>query len=107
MLSGGDKDFVTKMVNLFLDQTPDLMIRMKKGAEEQNLKEVKLSAHKMISSISMMNIEDLKNPVREIEEMAERGEDSSGIKRKVFVLDQSMNEVVSQIRQDFESVRIN
>lgn len=97
-MSDGDKVFVDKMVSLFMELTPELMNRLNLAIESMDYKEIKLTAHKMISSIDMMGIDSLKQIVRSLEAMASQKADMAEIKLSADFLEKTLLTVMDQIR---------
>lgn len=97
-MSDGDKVFVEKMVSLFMELTPELLNRLKQGLENMDYKEIKLTSHKMISSIDMMGIDSLKQTVRSLETMATQKADIAEIKLSADFLEKTLLTVMDQIR---------
>ena len=92
-LSGGNQEFVDKMVNLFLNMTPNLLDKLMTGVENKDYIEVRAAAHKMIPSINMMEINVIKNVVRDIERLASEKADFSEITKDVSFLEITLNTV--------------
>ncbi|MFM9944153.1 MAG: Hpt domain-containing protein [Bacteroidia bacterium] len=98
MMSGGNAEFVEKMVNLFIELTPELLNKIKTGLIEGNYDEIKASAHKMKPSIDMMGINLLKNEIRNIERMAMDKTDVMALKNAITYLDDTLGQVMDQLR---------
>lgn len=100
LMSGQDQAFVQKMVRLFLELMPGLLERLKKGIDEENYSEIKLTAHKMISSIEMVGIELIKPVVRSIEKMAADKNDIQEIKVTFDYMENIIQKVIQQIEEE-------
>ncbi len=98
MMSGGNAEFVDKMVNLFLELTPELLNRIKTGLIDSNYEEIKSAAHKMKPSIDMMGINLLRNEIRNIERLALEQGDVMSLKNAITYLDETLNKVMIQLR---------
>lgn len=99
MMSGGNAEFVDKMVNLFIELTPELLNRIKTGLIENNYDEIKSAAHKMKPSIDMMGINLLKNEIRNIERLAMDRADVMTMKNAITYLDTTLVQVMDQLRR--------
>lgn len=99
MMSGEDEAFVRKMTSLFLTQTPELLNRIKKGFSQEDHLELKLAAHKLISSIDMMEIDALKTVVRDIEKMGINKSPWDKIKIKIDFLEEHLILVMNQLKE--------
>ena len=98
IMSGGNTEFVNKMVNLFMEITPELINRLKIGLMDGDFEEIKSASHKMKPSIDMMGISSLKNEIRTIEKLANEKENIMALKETIYYLDDTMNEVYFQLK---------
>jgi len=98
MMSGGNDSFVDKMVNLFIELTPELMNRIKSGLIENDFEEIKSAAHKMKPSIDMMGIIKLKNEIRNIEKLALERADVMTLNNAINYLDLTLSTVMHQLK---------
>jgi HPt (histidine-containing phosphotransfer) domain-containing protein len=99
MMSGGNAEFVDKMVNLFLELTPELLNRIKTGLIDSNYEEIKSAAHKMKPSIDMMGINLLRNEIRNIERLALEQGDVMSLKNAITYLDETLNQGNDSIKK--------
>ena len=98
MMSGGNTEFVDKMVTLFIELTPGIMNRIKIGLIEGNFEEIKSAAHKMKPSIDMMGITLLKPEVRNIEKLALENPDPMTLKIAITAFETTLMRVMHQLR---------
>ncbi len=70
--AGGNKDFIQKMVALFVNTFPEYMQSLHDAIKQENWKEVKFYAHKMKSTIDLLGISSLKAEIRQLEHDAEQ-----------------------------------
>jgi HPt (histidine-containing phosphotransfer) domain-containing protein len=98
ILSGGNTEFVNKMVDMFIEITPELINRIKIGLMDQNYEEIKAASHKMKPSIDIMGIVSLKSEIRTIEKLASEKEDLMELRESINHLDDTMNEVFYQLK---------
>ena len=73
-VASGSQEFVDKMVQMFIDMTPELESRIAQGIQAQDWAEVKAAAHKMKPSLDMMGISSLHDLIRDIEGRAKNVE---------------------------------
>lgn len=64
---GGDKDIITEMVNIFINQIPELTEEMVSLYEGGSYYDLGLIAHKAKSSIAIMGMEDLAAKLKDLE----------------------------------------
>ena len=69
-ISRGNDVFVKKMIELFIQQTPQAVREIKEAYEANDFAKVKAVAHKMKPSIDNMEITSLVSDIRQIEAMA-------------------------------------
>lgn len=98
LMAEGNKEFVMTMVNMFIDLTPDLVGKIKKGLVDNNYDEIKAQAHKLKPSIDMMGIESVRNEIREIEKLALEKADVYTLNSKIIYLENTLNKVLEQLK---------
>jgi HPt (histidine-containing phosphotransfer) domain-containing protein len=66
-LADGNEDFINKMIEVFVTQTPTMLEDIKSGVSEQDWEKVRAASHKLKPSIDMMGISEMSPVVRQIE----------------------------------------
>ena len=97
-IAAGNADFVSKMVDMFLDMTPELVSRIETGLQAEDWTEVRSAAHKMKPSIDMMGIKSLHHVVRSIETNAKTESNLAQIPELYSTLYNTLEEVYKQLR---------
>ena len=97
-IAAGSDEFVEKMVNMFLEMTPELLNRIGSGLQLQDWDKVKAAAHKMKPSLDMMGIDSLHTVVRSIEEKAKSQQDLEAIPELYFKLEEILQDVFEQLK---------
>lgn len=100
-VAGGDRDFITKMVSLFIELTPGLVADMNKAYEQHDLKEMGRLAHKVKPNIANMGISSLITAIREIEEAGKSGEDSPSLAPMLLEVKNVLEKVVQQLKKEY------
>jgi CheY-like chemotaxis protein len=100
-VSGGDKAFIVKMVNLFLETVPLTLNDLQASAEGKDWLAVSKHAHKLKSTIDSMSITLLKKDIRTIENDAKKGGDPVQLAQLVDKVNEIMQRVMAQVRNDF------
>lgn len=100
-ISRGNKDFVQKMVMLFMKQSPVSVNEIKKAFEENNLEKVRSIAHRMKPTIGNMGISSLAADIRRIEALAEENKHIVELGSLIKRLDEILNAVVEQLKDEF------
>ena len=70
-IAKGNKQFINKMVKLFIKDSASSVTQIKNAFEDGDFSKVKAIAHRIKPSIDNMGISSLKNDIREIENQAE------------------------------------
>jgi PAS domain S-box-containing protein len=100
-ISGGDQDFVKRMVQLFLDTMPEALKDIESATGDQRWEALSKLAHKLKSTIDSMGIERLKQLVRTIESNGKTGTDTGQIPALVETLVATMRICMDQIKTDY------
>src|SRR5205085_11678594 len=83
VISGGDKSFIKRMVQLFLDTVPGTLSDIKNSCDKSEWSALSKHAHKLKSTIDSMNIDSVKQDIRTIESKSKTGEEADKIKELV------------------------
>ncbi len=75
--SGGNTAFVKKMIQLFVDETPGSIEKIKKGLVQQDYAQIRSAAHKIKPSFQILNIIELKEDIKQLELMASTPQESN------------------------------
>lgn len=97
-VAAGSEEFVDKMVEMFLQMTPELTERIQKGVLAEDWEEVRAASHKMKPSIDMMGITPLKTVIREIEGNAKTSSDLEQVPALLGHLMETLEQVYIQLR---------
>lgn len=101
LISGGDKDYVVKLVELFIKQTDDSLRQMKDALAEKDLRRIFEISHQLKPSIDGFKIECLQMEVREIEKDAKEGVYSERLEKLVSYADVILNKVIAEMKKEF------
>jgi CheY-like chemotaxis protein len=100
-VSGGDKTFIVKMMDLFLQTVPQTLNDLQTSAEKKDWNAVSKHAHKLKSTIDSMAITLLKQDIRTIENDAKKGSNPVQLAQLVDKVNEIMQRVMTQVRHDF------
>jgi signal transduction histidine kinase/DNA-binding response OmpR family regulator len=104
-IAAGDLEFVGSIIETFCNNTPKYLQQISDGIASQDFERIRFSAHQMKPSIDILMVMDVKETIREIEEIAARGknqdEELGLIAEKFHQLSQSLNSVISDLTQRF------
>jgi PAS domain S-box-containing protein len=97
-LTGGDDDLLKEMLDLFLEQTPEMMDKILDNLENENYEELKINTHTLKPTFTYVGIQEATELAEKIEEMAGRENPPSeeltkSINRLKEICDRSILEV--------------
>lgn len=101
LLSGGDKGYMEKLVEIFIRQTNSSLKQMKEALAAKDLQTVFQISHQMKPSIDGFHIDCLKMEVREIEKNAKEGIYSIKLEKLVHYADDILNRVMNELQLEF------
>jgi HPt (histidine-containing phosphotransfer) domain-containing protein len=78
-ISRGNEAFVSKMIDIFCDQTPPLVEDMIKAYHDRDFEQMGSLAHKIKPSIDNLKIDSLKQVVRDIENIGRENRDDAAL----------------------------
>lgn len=99
-ISGGDKSFVQRMLQLFLDTVPATLADIKNTCDKSEWLALSKHAHKLKSTIDSLNINSLKQDIRSIESSAKSNGDPGELKMLTQRVLSVMDDVIRQVRAD-------
>lgn len=99
-ISGGDKSFIRKMVQLFLDTVPATLNDLKTTSGNGDWASLSKHAHKLKSTIDSMNINSLKQDIRTIEASAKANGDPAELRRLTDRVLAVMQDVMKQVKSE-------
>ncbi len=100
-ISGGDKLFVVKMVQLFIDTVPATVEQMNDALASSQWLTLSKLAHKLKSTIDSMGIIELKQDIRQIEQKAKDEINLDEMPLLVKKVNSVIQQTIEQIKQDF------
>lgn len=101
-ISGGDRSFVTKMVQLFLDTVPATLNDIDQSLKAKEWAALGRHAHKLKSTIDSMGIISLKQDIRSIESNGKAGTNLDEMPGLVSKVKRVIHEVMEQVRRDHQ-----
>lgn len=101
-ISRGNKAFVKKMITLFCNQAPDLVIQIKDAVQSGDWPRMGAVAHKLKPSIDNLGIEKLKLLIREIEKAGKDNNFTLNLHDKIKILENVISDVIGQLKNEFE-----
>ncbi|WP_184549243.1 PAS domain S-box protein [Mucilaginibacter sp. FT3.2] len=102
-ISGGNEAFVEKLVNIFCEQTPPLIREMTDAFYLSDYEKMGAIAHKIKPSIDNLNIVDLKEPIRYIENMGRQPSMDTDMTDILNEAERVISKVVEMMKTEFST----
>lgn len=99
-ISGGDKSFIQRMLQLFLDTVPATLADIKRTCDAAEWMPLSKHAHKLKSTVDSMNIVSLKADIRAIEAGGKTGANPAELKTLVSKVLSVMADVMDEVKKD-------
>jgi len=97
-----DTEFVKYMISLFIKNIPEVNAHLEKACDEENWKKVYFYAHKLKASIDLFNLEELKNPIRIIEQKAKNQTETDSISKDVNFISNYIKKCIAAMKKEFD-----
>ena len=95
---GGDRQAMLQMVKIFLQATPESLTELNNCFNKSDLDGVSKLAHKLKSSIDIFSIEEIKNDIRRMENLARENINTDEIPALMGNINSILNEAIEQVR---------
>lgn len=99
-VSGGDEDFVKKMVKLFIETVPANLLELNTYLNSENWDMVSKMAHKLKSTLDSMGIHSLKQDVRMVESNAKRNENLDSLPALIYKMNVVIKQCIEQLQKE-------
>jgi len=97
-----------EMISLYLEQTPPLILAMKKGFEQKDWASLHSAVHKMIPSFSIMGIHiSFENMAKKVQEYAHTQESSEEINDMVMQLETVCAQACLELEEELTMIKNN
>jgi len=97
---GDDEDAMKEMVDIFLESVPESLQALNDGFADNDLEKVGHCAHKLKSSIDILNIRDLKTDIRELEKLAKEKKERGKIPPLLKKTNDILKGVLVELKKD-------
>lgn len=98
-IAKGNQQFVDKMLRLFVDQMPGSVAEIKTAYQAGDYQRISKVAHKIKPTIDIMEIDSLKNDIRDLEKNAETYQSSAQLERLISHLEGVIEGVVKELEE--------
>ena len=99
-VSGGDTDFIRKMIDLFMETVPANVRELNILFAQKNWDGVSKMAHKLKSTLDSMGIQSVKQEIRTIEQSAKYGQDLDVVSNLVHKVTTTVDACVVQLERE-------
>lgn len=101
-IARGNNDFIRKMIEMFLTQTPVVMATMEAAARSGAASDMGAAAHKLKPSLANLGLVGVTQPIRLLEQKGKEGDCSSAeVQEALHTVKQVVTEALNQLRTDF------
>ena len=100
-ISRGNEAFVKKMLQVFIEQVPAILLEINNSFEQSNFLAIKKAAHRIKPSIDNLGISSLKPMVRQIETLALENKHSEELTRLLQQFNEYLKKVQSALKKEF------
>ena len=98
-ISRGDKEFMKKMVDLFINQIPAALTDINEAFADNDFSRVKALAHKTKSSIDTLGISKIKKEIKELEMLAMQNKPNPRINEIIELLNDVIPKTIGQLKE--------
>ncbi|MEJ7740928.1 MAG: response regulator [Chitinophagaceae bacterium] len=99
-VSGGDEEFVKKMVKLFIETVPANLQELNAYLNTRNWDMVSKMAHKLKSTLDSMGIDSLRQDVRTVEASAKRNENLENLPALIYKINVVIKNCIAQLENE-------
>ncbi|WP_299184499.1 Hpt domain-containing protein [uncultured Aquimarina sp.] len=100
-LSGGDDEFITVLVQTFLEEIPPDLEGMGQAVKDNDPKTAYQFAHKMKPNLQLFGI-DLLKEIKQVEAWSKSGMDQSEISSILDHITATVNDAIEDLKVDFQ-----
>lgn len=102
-ISNGNQVFLASMVNIFIEYMPVYVRDIRSAIVTQNCDLLKHSVHKIKPTIYDMEINSLKEVIKELTLLANTHKCTPKIHELVNLLDQTVSDIANQLKREFSA----
>jgi hypothetical protein len=105
-LTSNNQASLVTMIQAYLDETPKIIDRIRKGIENKDWKTVALSSHSIIPSFEMLGIEGgYEEMARKIQELAEKDPSPEKIQPLFSKIEKICDLAINELRQELPTLK--
>ncbi|MES2780325.1 MAG: ATP-binding protein, partial [Bacteroidota bacterium] len=97
-----------EMIELYLEQTPPLVLTMKQSLLDKDWNSLQAAVHKIVPSFSIMGInKDFEIMAKKVQEFASKMEQTDGIPDLVLKLEKVCMEACRELKEEYHKIKIS
>jgi PAS domain S-box-containing protein len=105
-LTKNNPEMILEMINVYLEETPQLLKRMKDGLEKNDWEEVRAAAHAIIPSFSTMGFkEEYSEMAKKIQELAAEKKGAEEIKEMLETLETACDKAYDELKEEMVAIK--
>jgi HPt (histidine-containing phosphotransfer) domain-containing protein len=101
-MAAGDEDFILSVISVFLDEVPQDLEDLENAINTGDYENVYKLAHKIKPNVDLLGMEQTRAIALDIENLGKNEENKAEIETKFPVLKKDIQQVISELRKDFE-----
>lgn len=100
-MADGDEDFINSVISVFLEEVPQDLESLELALNTSNFEQVYQLAHKIKPNVDLLGMEQTRAAALEIETLGKSAANMSEIQNIFPNLKKDIEQVVSELRKDF------
>lgn len=104
-LSGGDTNFITEIIEMFMSDAPKIIEQANRCFREENYDLLKVTVHKLKSSVQVLGGSKLALSIQEIESSAKNPDKKDELSDMLAQVENSIAQMISSLNSELESMR--
>jgi HPt (histidine-containing phosphotransfer) domain-containing protein len=101
-MAEGDSDFIHSVIGVFLEEVPEDLNSLEEAVDSGDFAQIYQLSHKLKPNVDLLEMESTRVLALEMETLGKNEEDLEGIRVRFGRLKQDIDQVVSELRKDFD-----
>ncbi len=101
-LSGGDQDFITSILTVFVEETPQDLSHLKLAIEVEAYDAIYQHAHKIKPNVDLLGMDETTAQILAIETEAKNDKNLSRIKSLYPKIEESITACIAQLKENYK-----
>ena len=101
-MAEGDQDFILSVVSVFLEEVPTDLEALETAIAEKNYEQVYKLSHKIKPNVDLLGMEQTRATALELETLGKNEGNMGEIEAKFPMLKKDVEQVVSELKKDFD-----